>query len=40
MKEICAETAPFDGAIWDEFSEQHQHQSKKSTSFHSLFWCK
>ena len=22
-----AETAPSYGAIWDEFSEQHQHQS-------------
>ena len=36
--------APFSGAIWDEFSEQHYHQSiKKSTKFDdqlALFWCK
>ena len=25
------ETAPFNGAIWDEFREQHKHQSKKTS---------
>ena len=27
LKKKNAETAPSDGAIWDEFIEQHQHQN-------------
>ena len=30
IKKDYAETTPYNGAIWDEFSEQHKHQSIKS----------
>ena len=34
MKKNDAGTAHYKGAIWDEFSEQHQHQSiKKSITY-------
>ena len=32
-----AETAPSNGAIWDDFNEQHKHQSIKK---HHIFFCK
>ena len=50
IKIIDAETALSNGAIWDEFSEQHQHQSikkhpmstllmqKRCTFLHFLVW--
>ena len=34
-KEIHAETAPSKGAIWNEISEQHQHQSIIRTIFNA-----
>ena len=33
IKYIYARTAPSNGAIWDEFSDQHQHQ--KSTIYNA-----
>ena len=36
---IDAETAPPNGAIWDEFSEQHYHQSIKKACL-TLLQCK
>ena len=39
-----AVTAPSNGAIWDELSEQHQHQSLKKALYlmpdKHFFWCK
>ena len=43
IKKNDAETAPTKSAIWDEFREQHQHQSIKSTIFNAqlaLIWFK
>ena len=34
---MSARYAAPNGAIWDEFCEQHQHQS---TKINALFWCK
>ena len=37
-----AGTTPANGAIWNELSEQHQHQNIKSTIFKAklaLFFC-
>ena len=34
---IYAETVPFNDAIWDEFNEQHQHQSIKKCTKLVLF---
>ena len=28
IQEMSTGTAPWNGTIWDEFSEQHQHQKK------------
>ena len=28
-----SKTAPYNGAIWDEFSEQYQHQSTKKKPY-------
>ena len=33
IKEIGAETAPSNGTIRDEFSEQHQHQGTKKATY-------
>ena len=42
IQQIDAIAAPSKGAIWDEFSEQHQNQSiqKPYIMRLALFWCK
>ena len=40
FSKICAGFTPFNGAIWNEFTEQHQHQKAPYSMLNFYFFCR